>query len=247
MKALFNEEKLHRDKDAKKNKIDFGFQAKQISDIESPFAKFPMPNLKTISVNAGERVESIPAMNANYRPQRKQYSPKEVKKYMTSTIDLSQPDFTYCEIKDIGKHSEYVRMQQAYESDKRFGEKYAQLVRKTLKEKEMKNRKQKDEALLSNTESKQILLRNSMYILPHLKDSQVKYFLLNFVNLLHSTLFLILAIDYLFTITRFVAINQTDCACRLAIRSIKGARKLHRFHRFCLPFKRLSAGATVLR
>lgn len=189
MKALFNEEKLHRDKDAKKNKIDFGFQAKQISDIESPFAKFPMPNLKTISVNAGERVESIPAMNANYRPQRKQYSPKEVKKYMTSTIDLSQPDFTYCEIKDIGKHSEYVRMQQAYESDKRFGEKYAQLVRKTLKEKEIKERKQKDEALLSNTESKQILLRNSMYILPHLKDSQVNHLLLNSVNLLHSRFF----------------------------------------------------------
>lgn len=37
---------------------------------------------------------------------------------MTSTIDLSQPDFTYCDIKNTHKHSEYLKMIKAYEAEK---------------------------------------------------------------------------------------------------------------------------------
>lgn len=122
-------------------------------------------------------------MNTNYRPQRKQYSPKEVKKYMTSTIDLSQPDFTYCPIKNIEKHSEYVRMQQAYEADKKFSEKYAQLMHRTNKENEIKDRKKREEEAKERaTGTSEVLLRNSMYILPNLNEFKVTSIFITFNN-----------------------------------------------------------------
>ena len=94
---------------------------------------------------------------------------------MTSTIDLSQPDFTYCPIKNIEKHSEYVRMQQAYEADRKFTEKYAQLVYKTNKENEVKDRKRREEEENNSRKNgtSEILLRNSMYILPNLNEFKV--------------------------------------------------------------------------
>ena len=133
--------------------------------------------MKTINVNAIDRenYDCLPPMNTNYRPQRKQYSPKEVKKYMTSTIDLSQPDFTYCPIKNIERHSEYIRMQQAYESDKKFSEKYSKLVYQTNKDNEIKERKKREEeSKIKQKDGKGDLLRNSMYVLPHLGELKVR-------------------------------------------------------------------------
>jgi len=94
MKAFFDNEKKSK---KKKRKIDVGFQPKQIKELKAPFASFPMPSVKTMKVNKipKEKITSLPPMNASYRPQRKQYAPREVKQYMTSTIDLSQPDFTF--------------------------------------------------------------------------------------------------------------------------------------------------------
>jgi hypothetical protein len=171
MKAFFdNEKKRHEEK--KKQKVEFGFQSRQIRDIDAPFARYPMPNLKNIKMNEikRERFSSLPPMNENYRPQRKQYAPSEVKQYMTSTIDLSQPDFTYCPIKDVGKHSEYIRMLNKHESDKRFDEKYLKTIKKGIST--LEQRKHIPKSLVKSP--KDILLRNSMYILPHLKDATVK-------------------------------------------------------------------------
>lgn len=96
MKAFFDNEK-QQTTDSKKKKIEVDFQPKQIKELRTPFANYPLPNMKNMTVNKlkKEKYVTLPPMNASYRPQRKQYSPKEVKQYMTSTIDLSQPDFTY--------------------------------------------------------------------------------------------------------------------------------------------------------
>lgn len=170
MKAFFDNEKK-RNEEKKKQKIEFGFQSKQIRDIEAPFARYPIPNLKNLKINEikKERYSSLPPMNENYRPQRKQYAPSEVKQYMTSTIDLSQPDFTYCPIKDVGKHSEYIRMLKKHESEKRFDEKYSKTIKKGIST--LEKTKQIPQPFIKN--SKDILLRNSMYILPHLRDVTV--------------------------------------------------------------------------
>mmetsp|Transcript_27777 Transcript_27777/g.24573 ORF Transcript_27777/g.24573 Transcript_27777/m.24573 type:complete len:239 (+) Transcript_27777:122-838(+) len=164
MKAFFDNEKK-QNQNLKKKKIVVGFQPKQIKELEAPFASFPMPNLKTMKVNniAKEKFTTLPPMNASYRPQRKQYSPKEVKQYMTSTIDLSQPDFTFCEIENIGKHSEYVKMRLEYEADKRFNEKYSKLQ----KHKKL-GQSQSMPKLKGTKGSNNSKIRNSMYILPHL-------------------------------------------------------------------------------
>lgn len=172
MRAFFDNEKKQNEL-LKQKQIEVGFQSKQINDISTPFALYPMPNLKTIKVNKieAQKYVSLPPMNANYRPQRKQYSPKEVKQYMTSTIDLSQPDFTHCPIKDIRKHSEYVRMEQAYASDKKFSEKYSKTMHKN-----MINRSQSQKVINGHNPIKNnLLIRNSMYILPHLKDQTVSF------------------------------------------------------------------------
>lgn len=65
----------------KQKMVEVKYQPKQISDISAPFAWFPMPSLKTINVNKLEKpkYDSLPPMNAMYRPQRKQYAPREVK------------------------------------------------------------------------------------------------------------------------------------------------------------------------
>lgn len=177
MKAFFDNEKKQNEKLKQKN-IDFGFQAKQIKEIDTPFGRFPVPNIKNLTINKveQEKFKSFPPMNTNYRPQRKQYSPKEVKQYMTSTIDLSQPDFTYCSIKDIEKHSEYAKMIRAYEADKNFSEKYSKAVRDGQRRLSQVG---SGSQTVKSRQGRDVLLRNSMYILPHLKETGVSKFPFN--------------------------------------------------------------------
>mmetsp|Transcript_30599 Transcript_30599/g.30084 ORF Transcript_30599/g.30084 Transcript_30599/m.30084 type:complete len:243 (-) Transcript_30599:36-764(-) len=164
MKAFFDDEK-NNDKNLKKKNVDVKFESRQIKDLEAPFASYPMPNLKSMKIEKQVKPKfvSLPPMNENYRPQRKQYSPREVKQYMTSTIDLSQPDFTFCKIKNIEKHSEYVKMMQLYASDKKFQEKYG----KQRKPRKLGKSSSQPDLQLSKTD-KNVFVRNSMLILPHL-------------------------------------------------------------------------------
>lgn len=172
----------NKEEERRKQKlINVNYQPKQIAEIEAPFARYPMPNLKTISVNPIDKPKytSLPPMNTNYRPQRKQYAPSEVKKYMTSTVDLSQPDFTYWRINEPHKHSEYIRMQQMYDADKKFSEKYAKAVHDFNKKHKLEQLKESRKARRNSTMREDhvgALMKDSLYPLPDVKHLDRKHF-----------------------------------------------------------------------
>ena len=98
---------------------------------------------------------------------------------MTSTVDLSQPDFTYCRINQPQKHSEYIRMQKLYEKDKLFDQKYAKQVHELSKKKKLdalKQRRSERRNSALDSDNMNVLLRDSVYPLPDVKQLNRKHF-----------------------------------------------------------------------